>query len=452
MACQQERPATGDAAAGTSGTSGTTATASSDTTATTGSAAQALPMPKECPPPGTCPGSTCQTAITQASTAFPAQACPRFGEFQSDVDVFSWNEFIALNWPANLGNCSPNTSRSILNVKSNDGTATVWQTYMPSDRVFVAAGKQPAAWCSGNGLAGGMRAIDDVAKAEPIFAKLGAHFARIAEPDESLQAAGGVLTDQSGRWVRYEKLMNYDEYTYVVQNKLWSKAGLTAFKNSGKTTLNLPTGPTGAVEIKASWKVLTPQELSSGKYFTTRATVYNTPSGAPSPGKNPVTLGLVGLHIIHKTPQQTGFFWSTFEHVDNDRVFFNPASNTAPNTQTAQKPYAELNPNGSPKNLPVQVKRTHPTALSDTLNAYYRSLLAGSVFANYRLISTQWQTGGAPQGTPPFVANITMETFVQDLTTGPKKDTTGCLACHIKTPTSVAGLAGDSSFFFLNAQ
>ena len=427
--------------------------ATTETTATTGTPAAtattpSIPKPQECPPAGeTCPGSACPDSITTAQATMPATACPREGEFQSDVDTFSWNEFIALNWPADVATCAPNTGKSIVNVQSGDGTVAVWQTYMPSSNVFRAGGAAPAAWCSGNGLTqGGARALDDVAKAEPHFVKLGAAFARISEPTDDLQAAGGVLTDQSGRWVRYEKLMNQDEYNYTVQNKLYSKAGQTAFKNAGNKAINLPTGPTGAVEVKASWKVLTDAEIASKKYFTQVATVYNTPNNAPSPGKNPVTLGLVGLHIIHKTPQQTGFFWSTFEHADNDTVF--AGSGTA-NKQTATKPYVELNPDGSPHNQPVNVQRTHSDYIDNEINAYYRALLAGSVFANYRLISTQWQTGGAPQGAPPFVANITMETYVQDLQVG---KASGCLACHTTTPTAVTGLAGDHSFLFANAQ
>jgi hypothetical protein len=426
----------------------TETTATTATTDTTGTGPKTVTKPQECPPDGTCPGSACPDAITAAAATIPATACPREGEFQSDVDTFSWNEFIALNWPANLANCSANTARSILNVQSGDGTVAVWQTYMPSSSVFVASGGQPAAWCSGNGLAtAGARPIDDVAKAEPHFAKLGAMFAQISEPTDDLQAAGGVLTDQSGRWLRYEKLMNQDEYNYTIQNKLWSKAGQTAFKNAGNTAINLPTGPTGAIEIKASWKVLTPAEISGKRYFTTTATVYNTPNNDPSPGKNPVTLGLVGLHIIHKTPQQTGFFWSTFEHVDNDTVF--AGGSGGQNQQTAKKPYMELKADGTPNNSPVNVKRLHDSFLDPEINQYYQSLLAGSVFANYRLISTQWQTGGAPQGTPPFVANITMETYVQNLQVG---KASGCLACHTTTGTAVAGLGGDHSFLFGNAQ
>ena len=76
----------------------------------------------------------------------------------------------------------------------------------------------------------------------------------------------------------------------------------------------------------------------------------------------------------------------------------------------------QLNLNGTPVNAPVQIKRNNKIAANPALNAYYQKLLAGSVFAHYRRVSTQWQTGGAPQGTPANVANIVIETYVQDAT------------------------------------
>ena len=413
----------------------------------------AATKPVQCPPPGTCAGSTCLDSITFAATTVPVDACPREGEFQVDVDIFSWNEFIALNWPADPASCSPKQQKSIVDIRSGDGTVVVWQTYMPSEKVFVDKGSSPAAWCSGTGLTAGPREVRHVAKATPAAAKLGSHFRAIAQPGQDvLEAAGGVLTDQGlkdgkgGRWLRYERLMNYDEYQTIVGKGWWNAAGLKGQK------IVLPDSPTGAIEIKSAWKVLTPAEISSAKYFTTKATVYNTPDGAPSPGPNPVTLGLVGLHIIHKTKSAPNFFWSTFEHVDNDTVFFDPKSNAAANTQTAKPPFTELNSDGTPHNPSVQVKRTHPIDSAAPINTYYRQLLGNSVFANYKLISTQWTTGGAPQGTPAWVANITLETYVQDLSVpSGKVQITGCLACHMNAVSSIK-TPSDHSFLFLEAR
>lgn len=209
-----------------------------------------------------------------------------------------------------------------------------------------------------------------------------------------------------------------------------------------------PCGPVGAVEIKAAWKVLSPDEIASNRFYTTQAIVFNDEQGSTSPGANPVTVGLVGLHILHKTESESSWFWSTFEHVDNTTSsFFNPdcpASQCPPNHQTAARPYVELDAGGQPVNAPVQVTRT--TALSAetaALNAYYQGLLKGSPWANYQLISTQWATGGAPQGTPAILANTTMETFIQS--------DSSCMGCHTSATTAV-GTPADFSFLLSKAQ
>ncbi len=166
-----------------------------------------------------------------------------------------------------------------------------------------------------------------------------------------------------------------------------------------------------------------------------------------------MTLGLVGLHIIQKTEAQQGFFWSTFEHVDNDKVFANSGSKETPNTQTAKKPYTELDTKtGKPLNPPIPMKRVvEPIAANPDLNTYYQKLLAGSVFANYRLISTQWGVGVNPFGKPKNVSNLVIETFVQDLKT--KTGGEGCLACHLNaTANNTINTNTDHSFMFLEAK
>jgi hypothetical protein len=397
------------------------------------------PPKNDCAQPPLCAGSTCQLSIGAGSAMIPTEPCPRFGSNQEDVDVFSWNEFIAYNWPA-AKSCVADTSKSILQVKSGSNGPLLWQSQMSTDDLFNGPGGKPAAWCKAPALfMASPRAFHHIAKAPPAARLLGAAFEKVAEPSSPLQAKGGVLTDQSGRWVRYEKLVNQTEYQYIVSNNLWNQTGL-----KGKTV----TFPVGSTEFKASWKVLTPAEAASGRYYTTSATVFNTPAGNDKVGPNPVTLGLVGLHIVHKTDKF--FFWSTFEHVDNDKVFFNPKSNAAPNTQTAKTPFVELDPNTKQPTAPgVNVVRLTPIQASSAINSYYRGLLNGSVFANYQLITTQWQfnlnTGGAPQ----YAANITMETYVQresrpNPTTPTKQPFTGCLFCH-------AFSKWDQSFVFLEA-
>ena len=405
--------------------------------------------------------------LTSAAATIPSQPCTPQGEAskaaQDDVDIYSWNIFLAMNWPANTGNCSADTGKSIVSVQSGDGTYVTWQSYMPSENVFVNPGYQkPAAWCSGNSLAlGANRILNSPAKAVPAAKKLAATFGdaflKISAPGgDVLQASGDVLTDQSQRWVRYERLMNQTEYNYIAGG-LWNAPQLQALWNN-----NTPiTIPQGSIEIKSAWKVLTPAEISGKRYFTTRAIVCNTPDGQRTPcDDKPVTLGLVGLHIVHQTNDGGTMFWSTFEQNDNDTVFYNPKSSAPVNTDLAKAPYTELGPAPacSGINQPTQVKRLTPIPASKDLNAYYQQLLAGSVFANYRLVSTQWTTGVGVTavGTPQNVANSVIETYVQ-LNKNPKSGATGCMSCHLAATSNIKNAAGqyqptNHSFFFLEAQ
>lgn len=201
-----------------------------------------------------------------------------------------------------------------------------------------------------------------------------------------------------------------------------------------------------------------------------------------------VTLGLVGLHITHKTKTQPNWIWSTFEQVDNlTSSFYNPACAQTPpytanapvpckdtccppNTQTAAQPYQELDANGKPINRPVQVTRvaSFDDDSAGELNGIFQKLLAGSVWANYKLVSTQWigEAGTLPK--PAYLGNTTMETFNQ----GPLPPTDGahaypsadydpfstavsasCMKCHSKA--LLAGnrsVAGDFSFLGGTAQ
>jgi len=395
--------------------------------------------------------------ITAAQADIPAQPCTFQGEggpkTQNFVDIYSWNLFLALNWPASTANCAADTTKSIVNVQSGDGTFVVWQTYMPAENVFLNPGYQkPAAWCSGNALAAGPnRTFGNEAKAVAAAKNLGGNFLKVAEPGgDVLQASGDVVTDQSQRWLRYEKLMNQTEYNYIVPDR-WNAVQLQAMFDANQPI----TIPQGSIEIKSAWKVLTAAEISSNIYFTTTGTVCNTPDGQKTPcDEQPVTFGLVGLHLVQQTTDGGTMFWSTFEHKDNDTVFFNPNSTAAVNTDFATQPFTELDASCKGVNQPTQIKRVTPIPASTDLNAYYQGLLAGSVFANYQLISTQWTTGFGPSITHPNVANIVLETYVQSVSSG---NATGCLACHLNATTNIKNAQGqfqpsNHSFLFLEAK
>src|SRR4051812_15302071 len=59
--------------------------------------------------------------------------------FQPDFDVYSWNTFIALNWPAGPdGNADPSKK-----IGQNGDNGTVWEHYRDVADIFLPGGKRP---------------------------------------------------------------------------------------------------------------------------------------------------------------------------------------------------------------------------------------------------------------------------------------------------------------------
>lgn len=341
---------------------------------------------------------------------------------QASADTFSWLSFIALNWPSNPSTCGADTSNG-MNILSGTGPV-VWETYMDPEQVFVKEGQQPAAWCA-TANADALKHIP--AQILELGKKTGVNrYIHIASKTESLdeidQVFGGPLVDQNKRFVRYEIRMNMDEYNFITQNNLWNNAGQATYAKSNPE-VQMPQGPStygpvGAMEIKASWKVLGANDDTSS-FYTIQAIVYNNEGDTLiSPGQNPVTLGLVGLHISHRTASQANWVWSTFEHNDNlTKSFHNPnISDSAANKPIGVKNPKELDAQGNPIQTPTQVTRVNEIGdpFRDGINTHFQGMLKGSVWENYHLVGTQWfQFEAVAQ---QYLANTTMETFLQ----GPK--------------------------------
>jgi hypothetical protein len=402
---------------------------------------------------------------------------------QFGADLYSWLTFVSVNWPVDLTNCTANTHASILAGPQNP----TWLTFLSNDEVFVPAPQSPANWCyspasankAGAATAGfsSLQAaltakrkvklahlppkVLALAQKHPevqLFLHHNAKGQDLVSSTEHMNAASSPemqsildatdqpVTDQNGRFVRFTINIGQDEYKYIMSQVLWKKSGQAATGDLAFPP-NAQSDPNelGAMEFKAAWKVLGPNDNVS-HFFTQKAIVYNDENGSPSPGPNPVTVGLVGLHITHKTRKQTKWLWSTFEQVENGtKSFYNPncpPSQCPPNVETATKPFFELNPNGSPHNKPVQVVAVSPTTAAE-LNTQFQALLPNTPWAYYKLISTQWrgELGDAPK--PPKLGNSVLETFVAN--TNPYS----CMDCH--------NFARDSKFksdfsFIINAK
>ncbi len=342
-------------------------------------------------------------------------------------DTFSWKTFIALCWPANGNTCGPDTSNGISILK---GTGpVVWETYLTSDQVFVLPKKEPQKWCEFGNEKINIKSLPQ--KVQDIAIKTGVYrfIHRTSKAPHSLiEASGQPLVDQNGRFVRYEVRINKIEYEYIIANTLWSLAGQNKYMQNKNDSINFPAGgfiskdSVGSMEFKAAWKVLGKGD-DFNRFYTIRAIIFNDDSLNPSPGENPVTLGLVGLHIAHKTATQRFWVWSTFEQLDNLTSSFNNSKckDCKVNQPPLGPPYKELDKYGKPLHNPTQVTRvlkvdtTDSTYSGDTfvagINKYFQNLLKGSVWANYALVSTQWELN---EGIfPNFLANTVQETYLQ---------------------------------------
>ncbi|MGB0514836.1 MAG: hypothetical protein ACPGJE_08360, partial [Wenzhouxiangellaceae bacterium] len=102
------------------------------------------------------------------------------------------------------------------------------------------------------------------------------------------------------------------------------KAFAAANSSHLETALQMPLASAssqGAIEVKLAWRILEGSDDQSR--YITHATTLAIPADQTVNGQSaclPVTLGLVGMHVMSKPTGQINnneWLWSTFEHVDN---------------------------------------------------------------------------------------------------------------------------------------
>ncbi len=390
-------------------------------------------------------------------------------------NIYSWQAFIAINWPVDRdGRPRPRIS---------DAGSPRWFSWKESPEVFKDDGSKPSRW-------GSPRELPAMSPPLPLSnaPERGLRILHLSNKlvnfaDEEDQAFQGPLWDQNGNIVRYEILLNREEFDYIVDNGLYNLDGQIAF-SATHSLADFPSGvhgtnKVGAVEIKLAWKILDEAKGDvPGRFFHTTAYVLDDSQN------NWVRkqVGLIGLHISQKTTSAPQWVWSTFEHVDNLRVdelaevivdgrrrklrpsLNDPACETCP-----------VNVPPSPDGAGVkrtQVQRLIPIPKAvEALNRQVQEIARaqGSVWQYYELIDTQYPTEPSQPPTPPgpgtapgsvankpggkpnlaYLTNMTMETYFQlgnqpasRLEEGFAPDTTpvfgteSCIGCH-----SSAGIA-----------
>jgi hypothetical protein len=403
---------------------------------------------------------------------------------QRYFDIYSWQSFIGLMWPTADG-------RTLQPALTDDGSPR-WEFWKESFEVFQANGSAPSPWGSPRSPAAVCSNESSLDRSRPVLYRTN-KFVNMngnqTVADELDQAFTYPLVDQGGDLVRYEVLINEDEFQYIVDNRLYNIDGQIAFSGAG-SQVNFPRGDnatqtTGAMELKMAWKVLRPTD-PEGRYYERQALV-----AQPDGTCQEATVGLVGMHISHKTEQNRQWVWATFEHVDN--VATNQLETvTLRNGETGQLRPSFNNPDcpTCPVNVlppagadgtqpPVQVARVIPIEKStQQLNGQVQALLGelGSVLRHYELVGTQWPTdesvppaapsqfdtaadpayeqidnkpGGRPH--PVYLTNMTMETYLQKgnqvaqlqiqgfpFNETPAFGTESCMGCHYSAGVAVS--------------
>jgi hypothetical protein len=374
---------------------------------------------------------------------------------QHAFDFNSWLIFLALNSPASGGTIGADAP-------------TIWQNWAEVEDVFLPHGRPPQPW----GTPPVRPAICPTGTALPILRMVGKTpdvLSTVIQPFNT-----GPLIDQNGQYVHYEIVINLPMFEYIVQNHLYSQEGQASFPGPTEfpqgSLSQGRTGTIGAIVVKASWKVLDLSKEKGSDFHSAKALIYIAPQENPKIQEKcyTATVGLVGLHIVHRTQGEPQWIWSTFEHVDNDPTlsdvnasklkghynFFNPKCAACVVNHQPPRPW---NPDivPFPEGYTSQIVRLIDlTDEAKNLNTSFQGILTGTVWQHYMLVSTQWPTDAQsktdPNGVPAptFLGNSTLETYIQGKV---PQSSSSCMVCH-GNATDTNGKPSNFTFVLERAQ
>ena len=355
-------------------------------------------------------------------------------------DDLSWRTLAALVWPA-----APDSRGVAAAAKPISAPGPrVFETFKPLWEIFHEDGSAPetafdkydagaanacrADVSSGDVVIGSASGIDDIGQA-------------------GIGALDPPLVAQNGRYVRTLTFFNRLAFDHIVRNRFYLRGQLPAVP-SPRPERPVMVFPNGSMAVKTAWIDIEGLPATVTQRMYTRVAVVKPAGGGPCARR---TMGLLGLHIAHKTPSRPQWVWSSFEQKDlvpprwadwpgafvlhDGGGAAMPAQNPLSLVPLAPEPARPFN---------VTRDRDAPILTATELTTYgYQHALAGTPWQYYRLVVTQWprtegnQTvpipasldGSIPNtfpGTGAFsaFANLTMETFDQ------KAVQLGCMSCH----------------------
>lgn len=377
---------------------------------------------------------------------------------QPPFDVFSWQTFVAINWPADASGKPTGTS-----IASSPNALRVWEYYSDPAEIFGHP-VQSLMLHLGKSKENGQKFLYMDSKA-PNRLQAG----NVVDMSKFHEADGHPLIDRNLNFALYEIKMNPIETRYIVDSSLTTLQGIYAYSLHNGNAINLPHSDSlhnnvGSMEVKASWRILVPSlGDDTTRFYCRTATIFIDSPYTRNHKQLLITnvkVGLVGMHIIRKTATNQGKeIWSTFEHVDNtpdnpqeaqmsDKKwsFYNPQClgcipNAIPDTIKGDNgqyiwdtsmPYARRYGVTQADQQAVTLYGTQAVRVfpiykyTELLNQVWRDKLKGTVWANYRLIGSQWQidmpNGNRQPIAPNYLGNTTLETYIQS--------SASCIGCH----------------------
>jgi hypothetical protein len=378
-----------------------------------------------------------------SSSAMPADVCIPDGFTDVPVnyfDDFAWRAFLAMVWPAAPGH------RGVAAAGKSVAAAgpRVFETMKSLWEVFHEDGSAPAPAFEAYDAA-----ANNACNVQPRFGDL--VLASFSGIDDIGQAGAGELAGplaaQNAKYVRYQTLYNRAAFDFIVRNRYYLRSNLPAVPSPRPATPVIEF-PLGSIVLKAAWLDMAGFPAEQVKRYYTRGAIVRDPdTGACSR----VTVGLVGLHIVEKTPTRPQWIWSSYEQIDNvppsrfgDLVKFTfhdggkapmPVENPLPLAPLAKQPVTPFN-----VERPFFAK-VHPR--TELTNYQYQELLKGTVWQYYGVVVTQWPRIEGNQALPvpasqngditntfpgagafSAFANVSMETFDQG------RPQLGCMSCH----------------------
>ncbi|MFT7603838.1 MAG: hypothetical protein ACI8VT_001406 [Saprospiraceae bacterium] len=381
-------------------------------------------------------------------------------------DIFSWEMFIALNWPVDANKrgvpLTPNEPNTFLSMTNS--TPVVWTSYKNQFDLFGQEDKRPSPW---NSLKNEVNPLNSGKSPMHIFGTAKGAMIGGVEIDEAFSFP---LIDQSKNYTLFEMRYNETQYNFIrgkdrdSTSWFYFRKNLSNYLMDHNDSLEMPwsvaaTNTYGALMVKAAWKELIDGEDES-LYYVINQEVYDPISKSLKTKK----LGLVGLHLVQKLDKFKRWIWSSFEHRNNvpgqgsqQPYSYNDVTDTIPTKGGwANRP----NTNKVVKKdsrTPAQVTRYNeiPITPADSstvvINEAYQKLLENTVWKNYQLVITQWPSqdtsfaiyGNYPnKGYPKFAGgafpvdgctNTVAETYFQDAADATGKGGNSCMSCHYQT-------------------